>query len=117
MGCKGVYITRACYHDAVFVKIQKKKYFFWWGVGLGGGVNEELKFLGKFTKKDIGVGGRCREGGVTKKNQGGVEGFAKKIRGGGSGGVVTRGGRAGGGGQGGCECNVGGRGCSWVWEM
>ena len=50
----------------VFVKIQKK----YWG-GSGGGrdrvgwvrvdVNEELKFLGKFTKKKSG--GRGREGG------------------------------------------------------
>ena len=48
-------------------------------------VNEELKFLGKFTKKKI-------RGGVV-----------------GSGGRQV-GGRAGGGGQGGCERNVGGRG-------
>ena len=47
----------------VFVKIENKN----WGVGSGGGlwlgvvmvdVNEELKFLGKFTKKKFrGVGG------------------------------------------------------------
>ena len=41
-------------------------------------VNAELKFLGKFTKKNFGGGGG--------------------------------GGQVGGGGQGGCECNVGGRG-------
>ena len=75
----------------VFVKIKKKQ------LGGGGGgrvggvrvdVNEEMKFLGKFTKK-IGGGG-------------GV----------GSGGGQVGGGRVGGGGggQGGCERNVGGRG-------
>ena len=53
----------------------------WWGVRVD--VNEELKFLGKFTKKNSGGG--CREG--------------------------SGGGRVGGvGGQRGCECNVGGRG-------
>ena len=55
----------------VFVKIQKKNIFFWGGggqVGGGGGgvrvggggvrvdVNEELKFLRKFTKKNWGGG-------------------------------------------------------------
>ena len=47
----------------VFVKIQKKKYFFFRGGGGGGGggggfrvdVNE-LKFLGKFKKKNLGGG-------------------------------------------------------------
>ena len=62
------------------------------GVGLGGGgvrvdVNEELKFLGKFTKK---------------KNRGGGGSVAEGVRWGG--------GRVGGGDQGGCERNVGGRG-------
>ena len=57
----------------VFVKIQKKKIFFFGGEGLGRGggrvggvrvdVNEELKFLGKFTKKKIGGGGVGRGGG------------------------------------------------------
>ena len=58
----------------VFVKIQKKKiyYFFWGGrVGLGGGggggvrvdVNQELKFFGKFKKKN-GGGGRVGPWGV-----------------------------------------------------
>ena len=64
--------------------------FFFWGGGGGGGVevdvNEELKFLGKFTKKKFGWGG----------------GVAKGVRWGGGGGV--------GFGQGGCERNVGGRG-------
>ena len=46
-------------------------------------VNEELKFLGKFTKKKFGVGGGVGSGGSQ----------------------VGRG-----GGQGGCERNVGGRG-------
>ena len=58
------------------------------GVGLGGGVrvdvNEELKFLGKFTKKKNSGGG-----GVVVGVRWGV-------------GLV--------GGQGGCERNVGGRG-------
>ena len=76
----------------VFVKIPKKK----WGGGSGGmgrgvglgvrvDVNEELKFLGKFTKKKIRGG--VREG--------------RGVRWGGVGLV---------GGQGGCERNVGGRG-------
>ena len=48
----------------VFVKIQKKKnfFFFFWGGGGGGvvrvDVNEELKFLGKLTKKKSGGGSR-----------------------------------------------------------
>ena len=72
----------------VFVKIQKKMGGGVQGVGLGGGgvrvdVNEELKFLEKFTQKNRGWGVR-REGG-----QVGV-------------GLV--------GGQCGCERNVGGRG-------
>ena len=58
----------------VFVKIQKKKFFFGGGVGSGGGgggvsgwgvrvdVNEEFKFLGKFTKKNFGWGGGGVEG-------------------------------------------------------
>ena len=61
------------------------------GFGLGGGVrvdvNEELKFLGKFTKKKLWGGG----GGA-----GGAEGVKLGV------GLV--------GGQGGCERNVGGRG-------
>ena len=68
--------------------------FFFLGGGGGGvrvDVNEELKFLGKFTKKIRGGGG-----------------------GGGGGGSVAEGVRWGGsgwwGGQGGCERNVGGRG-------
>ena len=52
-------------------------------------VCEELKFLGKFTQKKIGWGGRGQVGG------------------GGGGGSGWWGG---GGGQGGCERNVGGRG-------
>ena len=79
-------------------------------------VNEELKFLGKFTQKNSGggVGGLGWGGG-----QGGcerrIEVFGtihkKKIRGG-SGGEGVRWGSGwwGGGGQGGCERNVGGRG-------
>ena len=54
----------------VFVKIQKKNIFFWGGrgggVGFGGvrvDVIEELKFLGKFTKKKIGRGGGSGRGG------------------------------------------------------
>ena len=61
------------------------------GVGLWGvrvDVNEELKILGKFTKKSFGGGGGA---------------VAEGVRWGGSG-------WWGGGGQGGCECNVGGRG-------
>ena len=46
------------------MKIKKKIFFFFWGGGGGGGVglgvrvdvNEELKFLGKFTKKNWGGG-------------------------------------------------------------
>ena len=60
-------------------------------------VNEELKFLGKFTNKNkkIGGGGGSREEGVR-----------------------WGGGRVwGGGGQGGCERNVGGRGRCGVWGM
>ena len=77
----------------VFVKIQKKN-IFWGGGGFGlggrvGGVRvdviEELKFLGKFTKKNWGGGG-----GVWVGGGGG---------GGGGGGVV-------GGGQGGCERRI-----------
>ena len=49
-------------------------------------MNEELKFLGKFTKKNSGGGGLVAEG----------------VRWGGGVGFV--------GGQGGCERNVGGRG-------
>ena len=46
-----------------------------WGVGLGGGgvrvdVNEELKFLGKFQKKN---GGGVRGGGVELGGQDGCE--------------------------------------------
>ena len=58
----------------VFVKIQKKKISFWGGGSGGGGgggrrgrvggvkvdVIEELKFLGKFTKKKLGGGGSVR---------------------------------------------------------
>ena len=88
----------------VFVKNKKKFFFFFWGggwggwvgggVGLGVGffggvrvdVNEEFKFLGKFTqKKNRGGGGSGEEG-------------------------VRWGGQVGWGGQGGCERNVGGRG-------
>ena len=50
----------------VFVKIQKKKNA-GGGVGLGGvrvDVIAELKFLGKFTKKMVGVGGGRGGGGV-----------------------------------------------------
>ena len=77
------------------MKIEKKKCFFWGVSGVGGGggvgvgvrvdVNEELKFLGKFTIK---------------------------FRGGGSGGegVWWGGGSGWWWGQGGCERNVGGRG-------
>ena len=56
----------------VFGKIHKKKIFFFWGGGVGrvggeGGrvgrvrvdVNEVLKFLGKFTQKKFGGGGRA----------------------------------------------------------
>ena len=55
----------------VFVKIQKKKYFFFfWGGVVGGGVrvdvNEELKFLGKFKKRNWGGAGWGRVGGVWK---------------------------------------------------
>ena len=50
------------------MKIQKKKFFFGgggggrgggegWGRGVRVDVNEELKFLGKFTKKKFGGGG------------------------------------------------------------
>ena len=45
------------------MKIQKKKFFFFLGggVGLGGGVrvdvNQELKFFGKFKRKNWGGGG------------------------------------------------------------
>ena len=53
-----------------------------WGVRVD--VNEELKFLGKFTKKKSGGGGGSGEG--------------------------VRWGCRVGGGQGGCERNVGGRG-------
>ena len=73
----------------VFVKILKKT-FFWGGGGVGrvGGVrvdvNEEFKFLGKFTQKKFGRGSV-------------VEG-------------VRWGSGWWGGGQGGCERNVGGRG-------
>ena len=51
----------------VLVKNNKKNIFFLGGEGSGGGgsgwgvrvdVNEELKFWGKFTKKNRGVGGR-----------------------------------------------------------
>ena len=77
-----------------FVKIQNKKIGRRGGVGAEGlgrgsgwgvrvGVNEELKFLGKFTKKNSGGGG------VGRGVRWGV-------------GLV--------GGQGGCERNVGGRG-------
>ena len=41
----------------VFVKIQKKLLFFWGGGGVRVDVNEELKFLRKFTKKNSGGGG------------------------------------------------------------
>ena len=57
------------------------------GVGLGGGgvrvdVDEELKFWGKFTKKrNLGGGGGVGRG-VSPKKIRGVEGFAKKFRGG-----------------------------------
>ena len=50
----------------VFVKIKKKKKFGWGGGGGESGwgvrvdVNEELKFLGKFTKKKNWGGGRGR---------------------------------------------------------
>ena len=61
----------------VFVKIQKKNFFFWGGGGSGRGrvggvrvdVNEELKFLRKFKIK-FGGGGRGRVGGG---GQGGCE--------------------------------------------
>ena len=48
------------------MKIQKKN-IFWWGgpggrVGVRVNMNEELKFLGKFTKRNSG-GGRFRGGG------------------------------------------------------
>ena len=50
------------------MKIQKKKYFFLGGGGGSGGVrvhvNEDLKFLGKFTKKFEGGGWGGREVGV-----------------------------------------------------
>ena len=57
----------------VFVKIQEKKIFFFLGgggVGLGGGggvrvdVNQELKFFGKFKKKNWGGGEGGSMGGV-----------------------------------------------------
>ena len=68
----------------VFVKIKKKKTFFFWGgggqgggVGLGGvrvDVIEELKFLGKFTKKksEGGSGGGVGRGQVGGRVGGGV---------------------------------------------
>ena len=77
----------------VFVKFQKKKdFFFGGGEGVGGGgvrvdVNEELKFLGKFKKKNGGEAVRLGGGGqdgceriievfvrIRKKNWGGVRG-------------------------------------------
>ena len=87
-----------------FVKFQKKKDFFWGGEGVGGGgvrvdVNEELKFLGKFKKKNGGEAVRLGGGGqdgcerrievfvrIRKKNWGG---------GGSGGGVGGEGGREG----------------------
>ena len=62
-GCQGGCERRI----EVFVKIQKKKifFFFFWGGGVGSGggvgwvrvdVNEELKFLRKFTQKNRGGG-------------------------------------------------------------
>ena len=109
----------------VFVKIQKKIFFFGgggevgWGYWSGGrvwgvrvDVNEELKFLGKFTKKNSGAGCRFGAWGCGGSGWGGVrvdvneelnfcENSEKKnwgVRGGGSG---WRG-----GGQGGCERRI-----------
>ena len=53
----------------IFVKIQKKKWGGGGGAGarVGGGrvdVNEEFKFLGKFTKKNSAGGGGVGRGGV-----------------------------------------------------
>ena len=81
------------------MKIQKKDFFFFGGGGVRGGegsglgvrvdVIEELKFLGKFTKKLGGVGGVGSGGGGARV-------------GGGSGGRVG----GGGWGQGGCERRI-----------
>ena len=61
----------------VLVKIQKKKWGWGGPVGRGGGfmvdVNEELKFLGKFTKKKIRGGGGWGGGGGLGGGQGGYE--------------------------------------------
>ena len=86
------------------------------GGGGQGGCERRIEVFGKIYKKRNLGGGEVSGGGVTKRNQGGVEGFAKKS-GGGVGRGGQEGGRVGGGGQGGCERNVGGRGCSGVWEM
>ena len=63
----------------VFVKIKKTNFFFWGGGGGRGELIEELKFLGKFTKKKIwgwgggggGWGGFIRDSGWG--GQGGCE--------------------------------------------
>ena len=104
------------------MKIKKKEFF--WGRGVGGGgrvgeggrgwivlggggvrvdVNEELKFLGKFKKKNWGWGGPGGGGGgsgwgvrvdVNEELKFLLK-FKKKFRGGGSGGGVGLGGQAG----------------------
>ena len=96
-GCSGLWGQGGCERRIeVFVKIKKNGGGGGWGGRVGGSgwgvvrvvdVNEELKFLGKFTKK-LGGGG-SGGGGVGRGGQVGV-------------GLV--------GGQGGCERNVGGRG-------
>ena len=73
------------------MKIKQKKKKWEEGVGSGWGVrvdvNKELKFLGKFKKKNWGGGGVW-------------------VRGRGGGGVWVRGGGGGGGGQDGCELRI-----------
>ena len=103
----------------VFGNIHKKNWG--WGGGVGGvrvDVNEELNFLGIFTKK-IGWGVGGRGGGGGPGGQGGcerrIEVFVKiqkkNLGGGGGGGGRVRGGLGwwgggGGGGQGGCERRI-----------
>ena len=101
----------------VFVKIQKKKFLFFWGGGGGLGwggvrvdVNQELKFFGKFKTKIGGEGGSMGGSGL-----GGQDGCERRIEvfvkiGGGGGGGGGRRVRVGGGGvgvwlggQSGCE--------------
>ena len=76
------------------MKIKKKKTTYFFGGGEGGGVGfgrvrvdviEGLKFLGKFTKKLGGGGGRVGVGGCERRIEVFVK-FKKKIVGGGGGG-------------------------------